>query len=402
MTKLLEVYKTVSSISVFISICILITACQQKERAPIELSELSASSISPLRSESFHDAPLVYHHDYGTTIHHMKRAPDYSLLAHTDTSHSHTPTISVYANSQFEFEVDIKHGHSPTAGALSKVDTVFVTSDIEGNYRAFVSLLEGNRVIDSAKNWIYNDNHLVLIGDMVDRGDQVLQVLWLIYKLEAEAVSHGGAVHYLLGNHEVMNLRSSYRAQNTAYVHSTYKQYARTLDIPYHEWWDNKTELGRWLRSKNTVLSIDGVLFAHGGLSNRAAGLGLSLEDMNERIRTSMSTESEDMDKVAALLHSSEGPFWYREIADQKISQKKIQKIIHTMKADRMVIGHTIVEGHHITPIYEDKIIPIDMHHSETFKKGVVRALLIDGTGFYEVDNKRQSQLLFTHHPIEI
>ena len=144
---------------------------------------------------------------------------------------------------------------------LSGLDTVLVSSDIEGNYEAFVSLLQGNGVIDSDKNWMYNDNHLVLIGDMLDRGDEVLQVLWLIYKLEAEAENHGGGVHYLLGNHEQMNLRSKHAVQNTSYVHPDYMRYASALGIPYQDWFSSNAELGRWLRSKNTILAIDRILF---------------------------------------------------------------------------------------------------------------------------------------------
>ena len=394
--------KTALSLAAFVAICVLLIACQKKERPQVELPNLSPTAISPLNSDALYDAPLVFRNSYGTSIHHLQRLSDYSLTSRIDTTQSRTPTISIYANSEFQFEVGLREEHPSTAPVLGPVDTILVSSDIEGNYQAFVSLLEGNGVIDASKNWIYNDNHLVLIGDMLDRGDQVLQVLWLIYKLEAEAQSAGGGVHYILGNHEQMNLRSKFRPQNTAYVHPEYMRHASALGIPYQEWFEPNAELGRWLRSKNAILSIDSILFLHGGISKKTAGLQLSIEEINETIRTSMSTVSEDMDRSAAILHSADGPLWYRGMANQNMSQNSVNKLLRAMQAKQSVIGHTIVHGHHIQPLYNDKLIPIDLHHTATYKQGIVRALLIDTVGFYEIDNKRQTQLLFLHHPIEI
>ena len=377
-------------------------ACQRKEKAQVVLPNLSPTAITSINSGSMYDAPLVYHNNYGTSIHHLQRQSDYSLRSKVDTTQSVTPTIAIYANGQLEFEVRIREQHEPAKSEFSEIDTVFVSSDIEGNYQAFASLLQGNGIIDAKKNWVYNDNHLVLIGDMLDRGNQVLQVLWLIYKLEAEAEHHGGRVHYLLGNHEQMNLRARYKAQNTSYVHPEYKRYARVLDIPYTEWFNNNAQLGRWLNSKNTVLSIDNILYVHGGISSKTMGLKLSLDEINETIRNSMSTEYEKMDRTAALLHSADGPLWYRGMADQHMSQNRVNKLLRALHADRMIIGHTIVDGDHIKPLYDDKLIPIDMHHSETFEDGIIKGLLIDPVGFYEVDNMGYAKLLFLHRPIEI
>jgi len=51
---------------------------------------------------------------------------------------------------------------------------------------------------------------LVLVGDCVDRGQEVTQVLWLIYKLEIAAKNKGGSVHFVLGNHEIMNFQGNW------------------------------------------------------------------------------------------------------------------------------------------------------------------------------------------------
>ena len=83
-----------------------------------------------------------------------------------------------------------------------KVSKQFVVSDIEGNFRQFRKLLQANGVIDSSFNWTFGEGHLVLAGDFFDRGNQVTEVLWLVYSLEEKAKEAGGYVHFVLGNHD--------------------------------------------------------------------------------------------------------------------------------------------------------------------------------------------------------
>ena len=48
--------------------------------------------------------------------------------------------------------------------------------------------------------------HLVMCGDLIDRGPGDREVLDLVHRLQGEAKKARGGVHALLGNHEVMNL----------------------------------------------------------------------------------------------------------------------------------------------------------------------------------------------------
>jgi hypothetical protein len=69
------------------------------------------------------------------------------------------------------------------------------------------------------------DGSLILTGDFFDRGLRVTECLWLMYKLEGEALAAGGRVHFLLGNHEVMNLSGDH-----TYVRSKYVEGARLME----------------------------------------------------------------------------------------------------------------------------------------------------------------------------
>ena len=103
-----------------------------------------------------------------------------------------------------------------TAGAQSAwqysgVDRVVAVSDIHGAHDAFVQILERAAVIDGQAAWVGGATHLVIVGDVLDRGADSRRSLDLIMRLETEAPAAGGRVHLLLGNHEVMNMTGDLR-----------------------------------------------------------------------------------------------------------------------------------------------------------------------------------------------
>ena len=177
---------------------------------------------------------------------------------------------------------------------------------------------------------------------------------------------------------------------------------ANAIDIPYAKWIDAKSYLGNWLSHHNALISINRNLFVHGGIYTSVSKLKLSLAEMNELIRSSITKNPAYLNKAETTLSSQNGPLWYRGMADLELSNNQVNRIMESMKIDRAIIGHTIVDPDHITTLYNDRIIAIDMHHSKLYTKGMVRGLFIDASGYYEVDNKGRSNLLMLHKPIEI
>src|SRR5687768_5044428 len=70
---------------------------------------------------------------------------------------------------------------------LSGVGRVVAIADIHGAHDAFVSLLRGTALVDTELHWTGQDSHLVIVGDVLDRGDDSRQALDLIMQLEQEA-----------------------------------------------------------------------------------------------------------------------------------------------------------------------------------------------------------------------
>lgn len=255
-------------------------------------------------------------------------------------------------------------------------------SDIEGNFPGFKTILEGSGVMDKNYNWLFGTGHLVLVGDFFDRGLNVTETLWLIYKLEQEADLSGGKVHFILGNHEIMNLYGS-----TKYVRNKYIENAAILDEPYINLFNENTELGRWLRTKNVIEKIGDIVFVHGGISTDVAISGLTLEDINRTARENIGKRTDSIQtETGKLVNSSKvGPFWYRGLIYEEITQEEMDQILEYAGAKNIVVGHCVVEE--IKTFYQNSVIGIDLDHIEDFEQNKMSALWIENGDYFVIDN---------------
>ena len=86
------------------------------------------------------------------------------------------------------------------------VSRVIAIADMHGAYDAAVQALQAADVVDDELGWKAGDAHLVIVGDILDRGPDSRAAMDLLMRLEGEAAASGGRVHVLIGNHEAMNL----------------------------------------------------------------------------------------------------------------------------------------------------------------------------------------------------
>ncbi|HEX4877725.1 MAG TPA: metallophosphoesterase, partial [Chitinophagaceae bacterium] len=277
------------------------------------------------------------------------------------------------------FPIKLKNELEAEKTEYGNVSKLFVVSDIEGNFAAFRKLLQGNKVIDENLNWSFGNGHLVLTGDFFDRGVQVTEVLWLIYSLEDQAKSAGGHVHFILGNHEIMNMNNDLR-----YVHGKYFQHAALMSENYLELFSEKSELGRWLRTKNVSEKIGDFLFVHGGYSAEVNRLDLSLSRLNKLVRPYYGdTTYTYKDPKVDLLYSDLGPFWYRGYYTKRAvnGQAYIDSTLAKYKVKHIATGHTVISDT-ISVLYNGKLFNTDVPHT----KGMPEALLVEGGKYYRVN----------------
>jgi Calcineurin-like phosphoesterase len=220
---------------------------------------------------------------------------------------------------------------------------VVALSDVHGQFDVMVRLFQQHGVIDKNLKWAFGDGHMVMIGDMFDRGPKVTEVLWFLYGLEVEARAAGGAVHVLLGNHETMVLYDDLR-----YINPKYAAVAKLLDASHSALFNEQTVLGRWLRSKPMLVQVNDMLFVHGGLNPEYAALKLSIQETNEAFRATLGQPRATVraTPLPAFLYGSRGPIWYRGYFNApKIESAELDALLTQYDVKRIVVGHTTLKG---------------------------------------------------------
>lgn len=274
-------------------------------------------------------------------------------------------------------------------------EKLIVISDIEGNFNGFSSFLINNGVIDEKFNWIFGNGHLVLNGDFLDRGENVTQVLWLIYKLEQEATKNNGKVHYILGNHEIMNFQG-----NASYANKKYKRVAQllskndSLKVATQFLYSDKTELGKWLRSKNVIEKIGNYIFVHAGLSPEILKYQVSISNINQIVRENWDKnlyDEEENNKVENFLTGKKGIYWYRGLAQDykyydKIKENELNEVLKFYEANKIVFGHSVMQD--ITKEFNGKAINTDVKHGQEKNSEKTKGLLIENGIEYKLDGK--------------
>ena len=327
------------------------------------------------------DGPIIYYRN-AKTLSKAIYGTGNSAIISLDTLTSRKASCMSFQTGE-KFDIDLKDSLSIEKDNYTLPDKMLVLSDIEGNFKGLKMILQGTKVINNQFDWTFGEGHLVLLGDFFDRGTDVAACLWLVYRLEEQAIKAGGKVHFLLGNHEIMNLTGKLH-----YLNNRYKANADTLGLNYEQFYDNNSELGRWLRTKNVVEKIGDVLVLHAGLSPEMVSKKLPLTTINSIVRKAIDKKAESFLEVEKLVMGEKGPFWYRGLAQEEVRQGELEQFLAQYKASTIVMGHTILGQ--IKTIYQGRGIAIDLEHQKNSDKAVMQALWRQGNKFYVVnqDNK--------------
>ena len=256
------------------------------------------------------------------------------------------------------------------------VENIAALSDIHGQYDLAIEILKNNGIINSNLDWNFGKGHLVIVGDVFDRGPKINEMLWLLYKLEIQAKEKGGRLHFLLGNHEYMVLHKDLR-----YVHDRYKIATKLLGLEYDELYSNQTIIGRWLRSKSTIIKINNSIFVHGGVSEEfIAENGIDLSNTNQIMRSSIERSKQEMKSTDfyKTYYGKKSLIWYRGYFYDNLVDADITKILTRVNSGHIIVGHCSNEE--VVQLYDHKIFGVDY----SIKKGTYGELLfIKNKQFY-------------------
>jgi len=308
-----------------------------------------------------------------------------------------------------------------SACQLTGIDRVVAVGDVHGAYDRFVEILRAASLVDDRLRWIGGRAHLVQLGDIVDRGPDSMKALDLIERLQKDAARAGGAVHALLGNHEVMRMLGDVRyvtpgeyeafvSSKSADIRNDYVERAKAAKAPVAEppplgfvelrvAFGQNGRFGKWLRSLDAVVQINGIVFVHGGISPAVADLPCDV--INETIHRGLTSDLAQTrnDPLAQLGTRVDGPLWYRGLAEEPDAfAPMVDDILARQKARAIVVGHTVARGGRVRTRFGGKVIQIDTGMQSAYvpdgrasaleiEHGTMTAIYTDRRDVLPVDN---------------
>lgn len=335
------------------------------------------------------DGPYIVYDSLGTGATVTRVSTDGTIIQqHVDNIPSDYKFRVTSSDGSHEFDVQL-HDIQQPKWKTKMPGRLFITSDPHANFDCFFDLLHSNGIIDKDCNWTYGNGHFALIGDIMDRGNDATTIYWLMYKLEAQAAQAGGAVHFMMGNHEPLVLMNDNR-----YTRPQYMQLADTLGVKYNHFFSPRSELGRWILSRNTIERIGKNILVHAGLSKDLYDSGLSIPEVNALMPAGLYKRKAARKSAGSLiymLHGSNGPIWYRGLVrdDAKynpINTDTLSMILNRYEAERIIVGHTIFPD--ISSFHEGRVIAVNVDNADNRKNNRSRALLIEDGNFYIICNE--------------
>jgi hypothetical protein len=143
---------------------------------------------------------------------------------------------------------------------------VIALGDVHGGFERLVSLLSIAGLIkpDAQKPheyfWTGGNRLLISVGDLIDKGDQSIEVLDLMMKLESQAPGQGGEVIVTLGNHEVEFLANPDNKKAREFVDELDSKGIKPDTLLQGE-----KPYGEWLMNRPLAARVNDWFFSHAG-----------------------------------------------------------------------------------------------------------------------------------------
>ncbi|MCB9838464.1 MAG: hypothetical protein H6813_03930 [Phycisphaeraceae bacterium] len=332
---------------------------------------------------------------------------------------------------------------------------VVVIADVFTDYDDFTRLLASHNLIDHNNNWIAEDAHLVQTGNIFPRPSdwrtlnnlefEHERIARLLMKLDKQAREQGGRVHSLMGILDVVLLR--WRAdtipmgtlevfagpdaeakrqvlvdrwaadclrKNAHYPEYKQKQLKQDHDnymeaiypvgcVEFFERFgkynaqthsfDLDTDYAKWVRSRNSIVKINGVIYAYSGISPVMAGFepregeaeahALSIGQMNDLVRA----RNDDPTLFFPADADNDGPIWWSGLTGMSEGEAKayMRRIEEQYDAVGMVVGRT---PNHKTVALGDILFLDSAMGTRDFRRKI-NTLLVEGHHWTVVEERR-------------
>ncbi len=271
---------------------------------------------------------------------------------------------------------------------------IVAVGDIHGDLDALLRILIGMRIIGTDGKWYGECAHLILMGDLNDRGPDSADVMAFVMGLEEGATAHGGRVDALLGNHELLAVEGDYRYSRAVEVVALESFWYGHLN-GLHAIYRGQSPYARWLRRRPTVIKVASTVFVHAGLD--AWALDHDADFVNATVSAWVAhfqgvAEEPDPSTVWLIERASEGPLWtnrFHVSAEYPKSEAGFREVVADVLdawgATRLIVGHrpTRAIDYRIAlphPLFGDSVVSIDTGISQYFGGRLSALEIVDDT----------------------
>lgn len=246
-------------------------------------------------------------------------------------------------------------------GIIQAVPRIIVLGDIHGDWKALISALKLAQVVDGKNHWRGDSTHLVQVGDILDRGGRPAthedersehRIIRFLLKLQKEALTTGGAVHILLGNHELMNVMGNFRYVSPMGM--------TDFDGKRHEAFKPGGTIAKQLAcNTNSVLKIGSWLFSHAGILPNITKK-YNIKKINNTVRDFLLGNTK-LDRDSELVDM----FWHRQYGTDA-NCNALKSALADFDSKYMVVGHSVqYEG--INSTCSNALWRVDVGMSDAF-----------------------------------
>jgi hypothetical protein len=228
---------------------------------------------------------------------------------------------------------------------------IVIIGDIHGDIRRFKDILIDAKIINKNIEWIAEPKNTIVIqmGDQVDSVNrdpsleewEVLPDIEMLYftdLLNKIALSKGGRVISLIGNHELMNVIGNFSYVSQTSLNNNYKR---------QELFKPGGTLSALLSQRPLVVKIGKLLFCHAGLTlehlNILSKYNKDISYLNTIWKNFIKNNAiliEDKEIFENIILDMDGMLWTRDLNDGE----DLIKFKEQLGCIYMFVGHTVVE----------------------------------------------------------
>lgn len=273
---------------------------------------------------------------------------------------------------------------APLDAGVNVTPRVVAIGDLHSDINATRAAFQLAGAVDANDEWVGGDLVVVQLGDIIGRGDDERQVLEFMFDVRRKAADGGGAVHVLVGNHEIM----AGRVDNQAVGTNPFPGFEdlpdldlsdpRLLILPVDERARGAALMAGGPYAKRlaefpTVLQIDGTVFVHGGVVPRWATYGI--DAINRDVSDWLKGNTPEPD-CSLGVDSGDRVMWTRQfsVGVDADDCALLEQSLSILGAERMVVAHSVQTT--ITPQCDERVWAVDVGMSR-FYSGPIEVLEI-------------------------